>query len=156
MKKDNETMPKDYHLQDRLGFKLSRLSRLMQVRLDTELARHDLSRLKWCVLSGVELERHDSPSELANHIGITRPAVSRLLKAMIGDGLIERSLTEEDGRSRKINVTALGRQKVAACWPFVEQNQQYFLNKLTSEQRDALNQALHDLISGETGAFDDL
>lgn len=156
MKKAFESMTNDYHLQDRLGYKLSRLSRIVQSRLDTELTKHDLTRLKWCVLSSVELEDHNSPSDLADHIGITRPAISRLLKAMIKSGLIERKLTDEDGRSRKINVTDTGRKKISACRPFVEQNQEYFLSKLSYEQRDALDQALSDMIAGEVVEFDEL
>ncbi|WP_342074926.1 MarR family winged helix-turn-helix transcriptional regulator [Yoonia sp. SS1-5] len=149
-------MPKDYHLHDRLGFKLTRLSRLMQGRLEAGLAEHDLTRLKWCILSGVGIEGHNAPSELADHIGITRPAISRLLKAMIKDGLIERSLVEDDGRSRQISVTALGSKKLDACWPMVEANQEHFLNKLSEAQKDALNDALRDMIAGEADMLEDL
>lgn len=155
MKKNFDAMPKDYQLQERLGYKLSRLSRIVQSRLDAEFAKQNLTRLKWCALSGVELEGRNSPSDLANHIGITRPAVSRLLKAMIKDGLIERKLTDEDGRSRKISVTDTGRQKISTCWPFVEQNQEYFLSKLSSEQGNAFDQALSDMIANEVGKFDE-
>lgn len=156
MKKDLGPMPRDYQLQDRLGFKLSRLSRIMQMRLETGLTKHGLTRMKWCVLSGVALEGHDSPSDLADHIGITRPATSRLLKQMIQEGLIERNLTEDDGRSRKINVTALGEEKLNTCWPMVEANQRHFLDKLGDDDRNTLNQLLHILIAGEEDAFDEL
>ena len=154
--RDYGDMPKDYQLQERLGYKLSRLSRMMQGRLEAGLARHDLTRLKWCVLSGVGIEGHDAPSDLADHIGITRPAISRLLKDMIKDGLLERQLVEADGRSRKISVTPLGQEKLRACWPMVESNQDHFIRKLTSDQRTMLNDALRCLIAGESDAFEDL
>lgn len=154
--RDFEAMPKDYHLHERLGFKLSRLSRLMQSRLETGLAEHGLTRLKWCVLAGVGMEGHSAPSDLADHLGITRPAISRLLKAMIKDGLIERSLVEEDGRSRQISITEFGQQKLQACWPMVDANQDHFLQKLSAQQRQDLNQTLSDMMQGEADAFDDL
>lgn len=149
-------MPKDYQLHERLGFRLSRLSRLMQGRLEVELAKHDLTRLQWCVLSGVAVEGLNAPSELADHIGITRPAISRLLKSMIKEGLVERSLVEEDGRSRQISVTPLGAERLSACWPMVEANQEHFLAKLTDAQRGDLDAILRDLIRDETDTFDDI
>lgn len=155
-KRDFGDMPKDYQLHERLGYRLSRLSRMMQQRLETGLAEHDLTRLKWCVLSGVEMEGLNAPSELADHIGITRPAISRLLKTMIKDGLVERNLVEEDGRSRQISITKLGREKLMSCWPMVEGNQEHFLGKLPSQQRELLDQALKNMIHGETDTFDDL
>lgn len=128
----------------------------MQSRLEAGLEGHGLTRLKWCVLTGVEVEGHVIPSDLAEHIGITRPAVSRLLKAMVQDELIDRSLTEADGRSRQISVTEKGLQKLNACWPLVQANQDHFLGKLSNEQRVALEEALHDMIAGETDRFEDL
>ncbi|MEP1520418.1 MarR family transcriptional regulator [Ascidiaceihabitans sp.] len=145
-----------YQLQNRLGFKLSRLSRIMQSRLGADLAAHGLTRLKWCVLASVEMEHLNTPSELADNIGIARPAMSRLLKAMTKDGLIERRLNTEDGRARQIMVTARGKQKVATCWPLVQANQDHFLNKLSADQHDSLNEALRLMIRDEAGTFDDI
>lgn len=149
-------MAKDYRLQERLGFRLSRLSKMMQMRLEALLRDHDLTRLEWCVLSGVALEGHDSPSDLAEHVGITRPAVSRLLKTLVQRELIERKLRDTDGRSRKLNVTAKGKELIAICLPLVEHNQEHFANKLNCDQQRALNEALDLIMSGEAASFDDL
>ncbi|MBT8154645.1 MarR family winged helix-turn-helix transcriptional regulator [Epibacterium ulvae] len=155
-KKKEAAMPKDYQLHDRLGFRLSRLSRMMQARLETSLAEHDLTRLKWCVLSGVGIEGRTAPSELAAHIGITRPAISKLIKTMIAEGLIERNLVEADGRSRQISVTQLGKDKLNSCWHMVESNQEHFLEKLTAYERTMLNELLNTLIKDEFDIFDDI
>lgn len=149
MIEEPKDMPQDYRLRERLGFRLSRLSRIMQEQLESGLAQHDLTRLKWCVLSGVALEGHTAPSELADHIGVTRPVISRLLKGMIADGLIARSLRDEDGRGREIHVTALGQQKIEACRPIVDHNQAHFVDKLTRTQREQLDQVIEALIAGE-------
>lgn len=148
--------PGDYQLHSRLGYRLSRLSRLMQTKLERDLAPHNMNRLKWCVLSGIALEGLSSPSDLAAHIGITRPAISRLLKAMEKEGLIERSLAIEDGRAREIQVTELGREKVAVCWPLVNFNDRHFVGKLPAEQLAQLFLALDELTRGEVAELDDL
>ena len=148
--------PQDYQLHKRLGFKLSRLSRVMQSRLEAQLAHHGLTRLTWCVLVSVAHEARTTPSDLADHIGITRPAMSRLIRGLIAEGLIERGVAKADGRSREISLTQKGQGVLAACWPMVEENQQHFASKLSQSQRDALNVALDQLLEGEMAAFDDL
>ena len=154
--KPGGAVPGGYKLQQRLGFRLSRLSRLMQSRLEADLADYGLTRLRWCVLSSVEIEGHHAPSELAEHIGITRPAMSRLLKEMIREGLVERALDDADGRSRQISVTEAGRAKLHASWPKVDANQTHFMSKLSITQQAALYDALDSLMMGESKMLDDL
>lgn len=153
---ENASMPGDYQLHDRLGFQLSRLSRMMQTRLEKGLAEHQMTRLKWCVLSGVAVEGYNAPSDLADHVGITRPAMSKLIKSMIRDGLIKRQLVETDGRSRQISATRQGLKKLEACWPMVNSNQEHFLQKLSSNDRKILQQILGKMIRDEVDIFDDL
>ena len=76
----------DFQLHQRLGYKVSRLSRIMQSRLERLIAEQGLTRLMWCVLTGIGDEGVSTPSELADYIGITRPATSRLLREMGGQG----------------------------------------------------------------------
>lgn len=146
----------DYRLHDRLGYRLSRLSRLMQAQLERELAPHGLNRLKWCALSGVALEGLTSPSDLAAHIGITRPATSRLLKAMEQERLIGRALALDDGRAREIQLTDLGHEKVAACRPLVERHNRHFVAKLAPDHLAQLFMALDDLTRGESVELNDI
>lgn len=139
-----------YRLHRRLGFRLSRLSKLMQNRLESRLAEHGITRLKWCVLSGVGLECVATPSDLADHIGITRPAISRLLLQMRKEKLVLQSLDETDGRSRQIDLTELGQEKLRLCRPLVEENERHFMDKLGVRDGDALNRLLGRLLEGET------
>ena len=151
MKEEISQMPRDYHLRERLGFRLSRAARMMQERLEEGLAEHGLTRLKWCILSGVELEGHIAPSDLADHVGVARPVISRILKVMTKDGLITRTLSEDDGRGRRIEVTDLGREKIKLCWPMVERNQQHFAVKLDPHQMAVFDELLRTLMEGEDG-----
>ena len=137
-----------------MGLRLSRAARLMQHGLELKLAEQGLTRLKWCVLSGVALEGHSAPSDLADNIGVARPVVSRLLKTMVSEGLVARVLDDDDGRGRWITVTKLGREKVDACWPIVEANQTYFMEKLDATQRRQLDVILTALMADEDKALD--
>jgi DNA-binding MarR family transcriptional regulator len=46
-----------------------------------------------------------TPSELADYIGITRPAASRLLKRMEARGFVTRASGDGDGRSVDLGLT---------------------------------------------------
>ena len=119
-----------YKLHDRLGYQLSKLSKQIQARLESGLSALGMSRLQWCVLSAVGLEGLRHPSALADHIGITRPATSRLLVQMRKSGLIAQAPDGGDGRARQIVLTAEGQQKLAACRVVVDENERHFAGKL--------------------------
>ena len=78
----------EYSLHSRLGYKASRLARLMEVRLEGMIIELGLTRMMCCVFSGVGLERVKTPSALARYISIARPTVSRVLSDMEKRGLI--------------------------------------------------------------------
>ena len=143
-----------YRLRERLGYRLSRASRTLQERLETQLNALGLSRLTWCVLSGVGLEGQATPSELADHIGVTRPVISRALKSMVEAGLIARTLSDKDGRGRNIAVTPAGMDLLDVCRPIVERHQSYFMDKLTAQQKSQLSDILDALMDGEDGRLD--
>lgn len=145
-----------YTLHQRLGYRLSRLSNLMKARLDMKLASFGLSRIGWCALSGIGLEHICTPSGIADHIGITRQATSRLLLQMRKDGLIEQSFDEKDGRSRRLGLTKQGQDVLDRCRPLVEENQKHFEAKLSPEVMATLSDALETLLAGEEAELDDL
>lgn len=150
------TSPANYRLRERLGFRMSRLAKTMQWRLEQDLSRFGMTRLKWCVLSAVALEGVTAPSDLAYHIGIARPAISRLLKAMENEGLIARDIATDDGRSHQISVTPEGMKQIDVCWPHVQENHNHFMSKLTQDQNRILFAALDALARGESAMLDDL
>lgn len=143
-------------LRDSLGFKLTRASRTMQHTLEIGLAAHGLTRLSWCVLRSVGDEGLRAPSEIARNLGITRPALSRLLKSMAKDGLIARKLSAEDGRARIVALTEAGAQKLAMCHPLADANTAHFMAKLTPDELAELNRLLDVLMDGERVDLDRL
>ncbi|SIO11291.1 MarR family winged helix-turn-helix transcriptional regulator [Vannielia litorea] len=145
-----------YALRQQIGFKLSRTARLMQQRLEATLATQGLTRLTWCVLSSIGLENRSSPSGIADNLGVTRPMLSRLIKAMSRDGLIEVTLDQNDGRNRQLSLTAEGEAKLRACHPLVQENNAHFSRKLSAKQMQSLHALIDRLIEGEDAYLDSL
>ncbi|WP_417522598.1 MarR family winged helix-turn-helix transcriptional regulator [Marinovum sp.] len=146
----------DYALRQQTGFKLSRASRLMQQRLEAALAAQGVSRLTWCVLASIGLERICTPSGIADNLGVTRPMLSRLIKTMSDDGLITVTLDPDDGRNRQLHLTDTGHRTLAACQPLVRANNRHFAAKLSPAQLHHLHDVLDLLIDGETPYLDAL
>jgi len=152
----NSQPSKRYNLHGRLGFRFSRLSSMMKARLDKSLAQHGMTRVSWCILSGIALEDVTTPSGLAEHTGMTRQAISRVLVQMRKDGLIEQSFDAQDGRSRRLALTDHGQSILALCRPLVDENHDRFASKLSAKELAALDQILDALLEGEATGFEDL
>lgn len=144
----------DYRLHQRIGYKLSKLTRLMQHKMEEGLDNHGITRMQWMALTAIEIEHKSSPSDLAEHIGVSRPAISRLLKQLESAELIERRLIGDDGRTRQLSVTDEGREKIAICWPHVHETEQYFLRKLDDAESQAMCAIVQTLLFGETETLD--
>ncbi|MEP2706850.1 MAG: MarR family transcriptional regulator [Roseibium sp.] len=142
-------MSEDFTLHNRIGFKVTRLARIMEARLEKQLSEHGITRLMWCVLRGVGMENVTTPSELADYICIARPAISRLLKTMEERGLLERNGIDNDKRYTDVALTDLGMEKMKACHVLVRQLNEHFSGKLDRETYGVLMDAIDTLTEGE-------
>lgn len=142
-------MAKEFTLHNRIGFKVTRLARIMESRLEKQLSDHGITRLQWCVLRGVGLEGVTTPSLLADYICIARPAVSRLLKTMEEEGLLERNGISDDRRFTEVALTELGQAKLKACHVLVREMNQHFAGKLDKDVYDLVMTAIDKLTEGE-------
>ena len=139
-----------YRLHERLGYKVSRLARLMETQLEEMISPFGITRLFWCILSGVGLEGVRTPSELADYVGIARSAISRALRTMEEMQLITRCGTERDGRGVEIVLTDKGRDVMERCQPLVESLNDQFIGKLSDSDMKAVLAGIDALSAGET------
>lgn len=146
-----DTRASPYRLHQRLGWRVSRLARIMQSRLEAELAEDRLTRLMWTVLRGLDEDAIATPSEMADYIGITRASTSRMLAAMEARGLITRAerKTGPDGRQVALTLTVQGRALLDRYRPRADAITAHFVAKLTPAQASALMEALDILAQGE-------
>jgi DNA-binding MarR family transcriptional regulator len=139
----------DYTLHNRIGFKVTRLARLMEARLEKQIGEHGVTRLMWCVLRGVGMEGVTTPSALASYICIARPAISRLLKSMEKKGLLVRNGTDGDARFTAVHLTAEGKRKMELCHVLVKELNEHFSEKLVRGEYESFMQSVDLLTEGE-------
>lgn len=143
----------DYELHNRIGFKVTRLARLMEARLEEQIGEHGITRLMWCVLRGVGMEGVTTPSALAGYICIARPAISRLLKSMEEKGLLERNGTQGDGRYTQIRLTEQGERKMRLCHVLVQDLNAHFTAKLGAQACSDFMKTIDLLTEGENATL---
>lgn len=146
----------NYRLHSRLGYKVSRLARLMEARLEEKISPLGVTRLMWCVLSGVGMEGVRTPSELAAYVGVARSAVSRALRAMETMELLSRQPAAGDGRGVQIALTDKGRDVMERCKVHVEWLNGHFTSKIAATELEVLMKQIDRLSSGETRELDRL
>ena len=137
-----------YDLQRSLGYRMTYVARLNERRFENLIAQHDLSRLAWCVLCALEYEDLSRPSDIADFIGVDRAAISRIIGQMEAKGLITRRLASGDARARAIEITPLGRTRLAGGTAAAEDNAAHLSAQLTAEEYAALDAIMDKLMTG--------
>ncbi len=117
-----------YRLQASLGYHLSIAARGQERWLDERLRPLGLTRTSWCILLAVGNEGLSQPSEIAGFVGVDRTATSRALRQMEADGLLARQSGTGDRRTRRVELTDLGRDRIARATPHAREN----ANKLSA------------------------
>ena len=142
-----------YRLRDGLGYQVSRLARVMERDFEHRLAGLGITRLMWCVLPTVGLEGIERPSEISEHIGVNRTALSRVLKELEARDLITRDPDDADGRSTRVRLTESGQRCLEAALPQSQGTTHHFGTKLTNRELTAFRRLIDKLLSGEDGSL---
>ncbi len=97
---------------------------------------------EWVILREL-FERGDMPpSQLAEHLGLTRGAITKLADRLITKTLVIRTSRDDDRRYQTLAITEAGRDLVPALARLADQNDAQFFGHLSPEQHDALHQML--------------
>jgi len=142
-----------YQLRDGLGYRVSRLARVMERDFEHRLSGLGITRLMWCVLPTVGLEGIVRPSEIAGHIGVNRTALSRVLRELEAKGLVRRDRDGSDGRSTFVALTDKGQSCLQAALPQSMGTTRHFSSKLSKEEAEVFRRLVDKLLAGEEGAL---
>jgi DNA-binding MarR family transcriptional regulator len=127
--------------------------------LDQELEReHGLSLSSYSVLAALirNPQGRMRMSELADHVQISRPGMTRLIERLERDGLVERDRSEADSRQVYATITERGLERLGeATESHFDAVRARFLDKLTATQTRALASAWLKIL-GERPSYVDL
>lgn len=109
-----------------LGTRLRRIGELLQAQTQTVLATHgfELPAAYFPLLAALDRLGALSVGELGQAIGVSQPVVTRSLRGLEADGLVESAAAAEDRRVRRVALSRAGRTLVQRAkreaWPAIE------------------------------------
>jgi MarR family transcriptional regulator, temperature-dependent positive regulator of motility len=101
----------------------------------TQAAGFDMTSVQFAALDAVAQQPGIDQATLAATISFDRATIGGVIDRLEGKGLVERVVSEQDRRARRLNLTPAGEQLLAACRPVVEALQADILAALSPAER---------------------
>lgn len=128
-----------------LGFWLRMVSNHVSHAFAGKLADKGVTAAEWSLMRSLYGKEPTSPSRLAEEMGMTRGAITKLADRLIAKALIERAASMNDGRAQTLALTARGFGLVPELAALADRNDAEFFECLTREDRETLERLLKHL-----------
>lgn len=133
--------------EDRLSYQLARTEHVVRLAIERMLRQEGLSLIAWAILSWLCREPGLSVTELSRRVFVSQQAISKLVAALVREGLLERRPRVGKMRIQDLVPTDKGFQVSAACDEHVIQIEQRLRDRLTPNEIDALGATLENVRS---------
>jgi len=133
-------------LKAHLGYWLRMVSNHVSHAFSLKLRKRGVTVAEWVVMRELFDPEDLSPSMLADRIGMTRGAISKLAERLIAKGLIDRHSSSEDRRYQALALTAAGRALVPRLAALADRNDAEFFGPLPPAVRRTIETALKDFV----------
>jgi len=126
-------------LEQHLGYWLRLVSNNVSASFARRLETLDVSVSEWVALRKL-FDQHAaiSISALAEHMGMTKAPVSRLVERLVQKKLVERQDSRNDGRAQQIWLSSAGQKLVPKLAAIADENDEAFFGHLTMNARLAM------------------
>jgi DNA-binding MarR family transcriptional regulator len=142
VKRQKAASPLNAHL----GYWLRFVSNQVSHAFALKLAAHGVTPAEWVVLRQLLDSEGVVQSALAERMGMTRGAISKLADRLAAKRLIGRLPDERDRRTQTLRLTAKGRELVPVLAALADRNDAEFFGHLTQRQRKAVELVLKEIV----------
>jgi DNA-binding MarR family transcriptional regulator len=132
-------------LKEHVGFWLRFVSNHVSHAFARKLLDSGVTVAEWVVLREMYGEEEMSSSDLAERIGMTRGAISKLVDRLVGKALVTRQDRRDDRRFQDIALTPAGQRLVPSLAALADQNDEEFFHPLSEAERATLIATLKKL-----------
>lgn len=140
-------MPDDVaSLEDHLGFWLRFVSNHVSQTFSRKVTALGVSVAEWVVLREAFERTGVVPSNLADRLGMTRGAVSKIVDRLIDKGLVTRTQSQDDRRYQAIALTSAGKKLVPRLAALANENDAAFFGHLSTAERRSLENLMRDIV----------
>ena len=137
-------------LDSHLGYWLRLVSNDVSQAFARKLEGRDVTVAEWVALRELHDAGSMAPSRLAERLGMTRGAITKLADRLIARTLARRAADPGDGRAQTLALTAEGRKLVPALAALADRNDAECFEQMTAQDRRTLTRLLRE-IAGHRG-----
>lgn len=128
-----------------VGFWLRMVSNHVSHAFATKLIDKQVTVAEWCLMRALYGKEPMSPSRLAEAMGMTRGAITKLADRLIAKSLVMREASADDGRAQTLALTGRGIDLVPELAALADRNDAEFFGCLTKDERATLEHLLRSL-----------
>jgi DNA-binding MarR family transcriptional regulator len=129
-----------------LGYWLRYVSNHVSQAFARKVQAHGVTVAEWVLMRQLLDEEALAPSHLAECMGMTRGAVSKLADRLIAKSLLVRTADPQDGRAQTLSLTRAGRSMVPKLAALADANDAEFFDRLAPKDRAALLRTLREIV----------
>ena len=129
-----------------LGYWLRYVSNHVSQTFARKVEAHGVTVAEWVLMRQLLDEKALAPSRLAERMGMTRGAISKLAERLIAKSMLVRAADPEDGRAQTLSLTPLGRGLVPELAALADANDAEFFDHLAPKDRAALLRILREIV----------
>jgi DNA-binding MarR family transcriptional regulator len=129
-----------------LGYWLRYVSNHVSQAFARKVEAHGVTVAEWVLMRQLLEEEALAPSRLAERMGMTRGAITKLADRLIAKSLLRRKADPSDGRAQTLALTAIGRRMVPELAALADANDAEFFDHLAPKDRTALFRILREIV----------
>jgi DNA-binding MarR family transcriptional regulator len=139
------SLPPVSDLNAHIGFWMRMVSNHVSHAFAVKLAAKEVTVAEWCLMRALYGKEPTPPSRLADEMGMTRGAITKLADRLIAKSLIMREASVNDGRAQTLALTDRGTALVPDLAALADRNDAEFFECLTADERETLERLLKSL-----------
>jgi len=129
-------------LESHLGYWLRRVSNAVSGTFSRALHEKQTSVAEWVLLREIHERGQAAPGELADSLGLTRGAVSKIVDKLDVKGWVQSDAKEGDSRFRLLSLTGAGRRNLPVLAEIADRNDARYFDCLTAKEKSVLRAIL--------------
>ncbi len=133
-------------LEDHLGYWLRYVSNHVSQAFARKVEAQGVTVAEWVLMRQMHSAGAANPSQLADSVGMTRGAISKLIERLCRKELVSRSSVEGDRRYQTVELTAAGKRLVPVLARLADENDREFFGHLQPEELNQLVGVLRDIV----------
>ncbi|MCR6631210.1 MAG: MarR family transcriptional regulator [Magnetospirillum sp.] len=128
------------------GYWLRMVSNAVSQDFARKVSDEGVTVAEWTFMRALYDAKAMAPSALAEKMGMTKGAISKLADRLLEKGLLARTDNPDDKRAHSLSLTDAGRTKVPVLAALADMNDAEYFDVLTREEHETLDRILKALV----------